>query len=162
MNRSNFTGRLYRGAIFVMAFGTFAGCAGRASLLPNSDPALRKTSTAFAVDAASRFPYKADAPSGGAAIARAEIGYMLKRIDLVNNSADTWTNVEVWLNEKYVVFIPTMKPHDLKELPFQMFFDNQGNYFPRENSTPSEALVKEIELYMGGKLYTVPLQLPDH
>jgi acyl-CoA thioester hydrolase len=38
--------------------------------LPAADPALRKTSTQFAADAARRFPYKADAPTAVEAQAR--------------------------------------------------------------------------------------------
>ncbi|HEX8342091.1 MAG TPA: hypothetical protein VF624_14390, partial [Tepidisphaeraceae bacterium] len=66
--------------------GLHTGCAGRAELIPNSDPALRKTAAEFAADAAKRHPYKADAPSGGQAKATAEIGYVLDRIDLLNTA----------------------------------------------------------------------------
>jgi hypothetical protein len=142
-----------------MCFATatlLVGCAGRPSLLPNSDPALRKTSTEFAVDAARRFPYKSDAPQGGDAIGRAQVGYMVMRVEIVNNSADDWKDVEVWLNQKYVVSIPDMPPHILKSLPFQMFFDDQGHYFPT-----SQTIVKKVEIYRDGKMYNVPLQLAD-
>ena len=133
-----------------------AGCAGRPSLLPNSDPALRKTSTEFAVDAAHRFPYKADAIQGGDAVGRAQVGYMVKRVEIVNNSPDDWKNVEVWLNQKYVVSIPEMPQHILKSLPFQMFFDDQGHYFPTDG-----VMINKVEIYMDGKMYNVPLQLAD-
>jgi len=39
------------------------GCSGGRRVFPNSDPSLNKTSTEFAVDAAKRFPFKADAPA---------------------------------------------------------------------------------------------------
>jgi hypothetical protein len=142
--------------IFCCAAALLAGCAGRASLLPNSDPALRKTSTEFAVDASHRFPYKADAPQAGDAIGRAQVGYMVLRVEIVNNSADDWKNVEVWLNQKYVVYVPEMPPHILKQLPFQMFYDADGHYFPT-----SQTIVKKVEIYMDGKMYNVPLQLAD-
>jgi hypothetical protein len=157
--------KLGRAPASLILFGVtafIAGCSGRPSLLPNSDPALQKTSTAFAVDSAKRFPYKADAPQGGDAIGRAQVGYMVKRVEIVNNSADVWNNVEVWLNQKYVVFVPVMKPHDLKRLPFLMFFDDQGNAFPKENSSANDSLVKKIEILMDGKMYNVPIQPVDY
>src|SRR5947207_9463157 len=106
-----------------------AGCAGRPSLIPNSDKNLRRTSAQFAADAAKRHPYKANAPRGGEAVARAEIGYMLKQITIVNLSPETWNDVELWVNQKYVVFVPVMEPNKLKTLNFQMMYDDQGNYF---------------------------------
>ena len=51
-----------------------AGCAGRPSLIPNADKSLRRTSAQFAADAAKRHPYKSDAPRGGEAVGRAQIG----------------------------------------------------------------------------------------
>jgi hypothetical protein len=161
MNSTSTIGRTSVSGIVLSLVALLAGCSGRASLLPNSDPALRKTSTEFAVDSAKRFPFKGDAPQGGAAIGRAQVGYMVKRVEIVNLSADDWTNLEVWVNQKYVVYLPLMKPHDLKELPFQMMFDDKGEYFPGENSKPDDAIVKKVQIFMGGKMYDVPLQLAD-
>jgi hypothetical protein len=166
MNMIFHTGRAAASGILLAASvsvtALLVGCSGRPSLLPNIDPALRKTSTEFAVDASHRFPYKADAPKAGDAIGRAEVAYMYKRIEIENLSADAWNNVELWINQKYVVFVPKMAPHVLEELPFTMFYDDQGDYFPKENSSASDSLVKKLELYMDGKMYNVPIQLPDH
>ena len=129
--------------------------------MPNPDSALHKTSTEFAVDAVRRFPYKANAPQGGDIIGRAQVGYMVKRVELVNLSADDWNNIEIWVNQKYVVFVPKMTPHVLEELPFQMFFEDQGHYFPKEGSDAHDSLVTKVEIYMDGKMYNVPLQLAD-
>ena len=100
-----------------------AGCAGRASLIPNKDEALRKTSTQFAADAARR-SYKADAPQGGEAPARAEVDYTLKELRIGNLSPDDWNDVEVWVNQKYVVFLPALpkqnKGEGYRHLNFQM------------------------------------------
>jgi hypothetical protein len=69
--------------------------------------------------------------------------------------------VEVWLNQKYVVYLPKITPHKLEELPFTLFYDDQGNYFPKEGSSQADSMVKKIEIYMDGKMYNVPLQLAD-
>ena len=134
-----------------------AGCAGRPSLIPNSDKNLRRTSAQFAADAAKRHPYKSNAPRGGEAVARAEVGYMLKQITIVNLSQEAWNDVEVWLNQKYVVFVPVMEPGQLKTINFQMLFDDQGNYFTTDN----KQMVDKVEIYRDGKMYDVKVKLGD-
>ena len=135
-----------------------AGCAGRVSMIPNPDPNLRKSSTQFAADAAARHPFKADAPKAGEAVARAEVGYTLNRIDLVNLSSDDWQDVDVWVNQQYVVHLPKMEHGKLKILPFQMIYDDKGNYFPLDNR---KVLVSQVSLYKDGKMYDVPVHVAD-
>jgi hypothetical protein len=136
-----------------------AGCAdGRPTIMPNPDSALNKTSAQFAADAVARHPYKFDAPSGGEAIARAQVGYSMNRLEVINLSNDTWNNVEIWVNKKYVVFVPKMEPKVLKRLPFEMLFDDKGNYFPTDNS---KILINDVTMLRDGKMYTIPLQLAD-
>lgn len=147
-------------AYFVISAGLVLslGCAGRPQLIPNSDPALRKTSAEFAADAAKRFPFKADAASGGEAVGRAQAGYSMNVLEIVNLSPEPWENVEVWVNQQYVVFIPKMRPNTLKKLPFQMIYDDKGNSFPTDNS---KVLVKKVNVYMNGKMYDVRTQQAD-
>src|SRR3954469_22021576 len=112
----------------VIAFGMLAGCAGRTSILPNPNPQLRHSSAWYAADAAKRHPYKADAPRGGQAVARAQKGIGSDRIEIVNLTPDEdWKDVEVWVNKKYVVYVPELKPKKLEVLFYQMFFDDGGN-----------------------------------
>ena len=49
----------------MIALVTAGGCAGRAEILPNSDPALRRSAAKFAADAARRPPYHADPTRAG-------------------------------------------------------------------------------------------------
>ena len=86
---------------------------------------------------------------------------MLKRIDVVNLSSESWTNVELWLNQQYVLFIPKMDPNKLEQLPFQMFYDGNGHYFPTDNSHGKDSMIKMLSLYRDGKMYEIPLQLAD-
>ena len=109
------------------------GCAGRPSMLPNSDPNLRKTSAQFAADAAKRHPYKADAPRGGEAVARAEVDYTADFVNIVNLSDEEMDDVELWINQNYVVFIPKMEPKLLKKINFTMLYDDTGATFPTDN-----------------------------
>lgn len=141
----------------LLTLGTL-GCAGRPELLPNSDKTLRKTSAEFAADAAKRFPFKSDAPKGGDAPGRAQVGYTLNKVEIVNTSPEPWNDVEVWINESYVVFVPQMQPGKLKSLPFQMIYNDAGRSFPLDNS---KVLVDKVDLYMNGKMYTVPKQQAD-
>ena len=132
---------------------TLIGCAA-AEIWPNTDKALRKTSAEFA-----GFPYKADAPKGGAVNGRAQAGYTLNRINIINLTEDeTWTNVEIWVNKSYVIFVPVMEPKRLKNLPFQAIYNASGQSFPTNNM---KTLVDTVEIYRDGKMYEVPTQLAD-
>src|ERR1700710_510686 len=117
-------------ALVIAAGLGLIGCAGRPAIFPNSDPTLRKSSTQFAADAAARHPYKADAPSGGEAVARAEASYTLKHLSIVNLSSEDWNDIELWANGNYVVFIKSLPKGVLKTVNFQMMYDGDGNYFP--------------------------------
>ena len=118
------------------ALSGVAGCAGRAEIVPNPDPALRKTSAEFAFDAAPRFPYPADAERGGEAMGQAEVDYTFDRVDLVNYSPADWTDVEVWVNGEYVLYLPAIEggvdggAGPVKKLPFRAFYGPAGTSMP--------------------------------
>ena len=109
-------------------------------------------------DAAVRHPYKTDAPRGGEAVARSEVGYSLNRLDLINLSQEEWQDVEVWVNQKYVVFLPKVEPSRLKIINFQMLYDGKGNYFPLDNK---KVMVSKVEVLKDGKMYDVPVRLGE-
>src|SRR4051794_17541343 len=139
-----------------------AGCSGRPSLIPNSDPALRKTSAQFAADAAKRQPFNTALPSGGVAKGRAQVGYGMDTVQVLNLSDEDWDNVELWINRTFVVFVPKFPAHGqrVKTLNFQMFYDDRGHYFPTDNSTP-DRMVRQLEMVRGGQVYTIPVKLAD-
>ena len=139
-----------------------AGCSGRPSLLPNSDPKLRKTSAQFSADAAKRHPFNAALPSGGTANGRAQIGYGLDTVQVVNLSNEDWDNVELWINRKFVVFVPKIRARGQRAttLNFQMFYDDRGHYFPTDNQTP-DRMVRQLEMVRGGQVYSIPVKLAD-
>ena len=139
------------------------GCDGRASLIPNKDESLRKTSTAFAADAAQR-TYPADAPKGGDAVGRVEVSYGIKAMELANLSEEDWNNVEVWVNHEYVVFVPLIpKKKDgegVRHLNFQMLYNKKGEHLPI-GLINSSIRVDKVEILRDGKLYNVPFQLAE-
>lgn len=139
-----------------------AGCAGRPSLVPNSDPALRKTSAQFASDAAKRHPFNASLPSGGAAQGRAQVGYGRDTVEVVNLGAEDWHNAELWVNRTHVVFIPRVRAGAgrVTTINFQMLFDEKGRSFPTNNSVP-QRMVRQLELVRDGQVYTVPFTQAD-
>ena len=148
----------------VAAFAVIAGagCAGRPSLIPNSDPALRKTSAQFASDAARRHPFNASLPSGGAAQGRAQVGYGRDVVELVNLGTEDWHNVELWVNRSHVVFIPRVRAGAgrVTTIHFQMLFDEKGRYFPVNNSVP-QRMVRQLEIVREGTVYSVPFKQAD-
>jgi hypothetical protein len=144
--------------IGMVAVCGLAGCAGRPSLLPNSDKDLRKTSVMFAADAAKR-SYPDNAPHGAEAQAQAAVDHGLaNRIEVINLSQENWTNVELWVNGKYVVFIPNWPSRRMEQINFQMLYDRDGGSFPVDNKT---IRVQRIETYVDGRLHEVPSKLAD-
>jgi hypothetical protein len=142
----------------LVAFGVLAGCDAHPSLLPNSDTDLQKTSMEFAADAAKR-TYESTAPRGDDSHCRAEIEYMLGtgQITITNVGDDDLSNIEVWLNQKYVVYIPKIAKGDDRTIPFKMTFDANGDYYvPDVTKSPTN-----VEIFHDGKMYTVTTQLPD-
>ena len=141
-----------------LAVLVLTGCAGRPSVLPNSDKNLRKTSAEFAADAAKR-NYPATAPRGGDAQAQGSVDYGFENhVEAVNLSGDTWNQVELWVNEKYVVFVPVWQPRQLLQVGFKMLYDRDGQTFPTNNK---EIQVQKLEVFRDGKLYGVPVRLAD-
>jgi hypothetical protein len=138
-----------------VSFAALSGCAGRPSLFPNNDKSLRKTSAQFAADAAARHPYKASAPRGGEAVARAEVDYGLKDIKLVNLSDDDWKDVEVWVNSDYVVFVPNLPKQKIEKIYFQSLYNGAGDSFPIHGRN-----IEKLELLVNGKMYDVKVALP--
>ena len=149
-----------RASVCVLSLALLAvGCSKTPpALLPNKDKDLRKSSTAFAADAKERHPYKADAPRGAQAVARAQVGYTSNQLEVVNLSGEEWTDVEIWVNQQYVVFVPRMKPHDLKVLNFRMLFDSKGRSFPMNNSS---VRIQKVEAYHAGQMFDIPVGLAD-
>ena len=153
---------LFAAAPLALAAGFAAGCAGRPSLIPNSDPALRKTSAQFASDAARRHPFNTSLPSGGAAQGRAQVGYGRDVVELVNLGSEDWHNVELWINRRNVVFIPRVRAgaSRVTTINFQMLYDEKGRYFPVNNAVP-ERMVRQLEIVRDGMVYSVPFKQAD-
>ncbi len=125
-------------------------------MMPNPDENLRKSRTVFAAEAVKCHPFKSDAPRGGEAVARAEVDYMVDKVEIINLSDDEWDNVQVWVNENYVVVVPVMESKKLKKLDFEMLFDDHGQSFPTKKT-----MIDKIEIYRDGKLYAVKVRPAD-
>src|SRR3954462_3276314 len=144
------------------AFAAFAlcglwGCSDRPTIFDNPDPNLRLSSSELRGDALARFPYRAEAPKSSEINARAQVAYAINRMDLVNFSSSDWTDVEVWVNQKYVCHIPKMERGKLKEIHFPMMFDEKGNSFPM-NSNKGQMLVRSVEVLRDGKMYQLTVE----
>jgi hypothetical protein len=152
--------RISRIGLGVLAIGMMAaltGCDGMTSLFANSDPSLRKTPTEFAADAAKRH-YEADAPTATDSGARAQYDLTVREISLTNTTDTDWSNVEVWVNRKYVVYLPQIEGRTDKSLNFNMFFDDSGNRFDTDGGRQP---IKSIEVFMDGKMCAVPNHVAD-
>jgi hypothetical protein len=145
--------------IAVLAAVTAVGCAGRVSLLPNSDPTLRRTPAQFAAESAKR-SYPVDMPDGGTIEGRAQVAYESNFIQVLNLSSEDWTDIEMWVNRKYVVHVPRIEAgaKRVKSLTFMMLYDDQGNPFPSNNG---KEMIDSLEVVKDGKRYGIPLKLAD-
>jgi hypothetical protein len=142
--------------VFAAAGG---GCTGRVSLLPNSDKSLRRTPAQFASEAAKR-PYRVDLPDGGTAEARAQVAYEGNYFQVLNLSEEDWTDVEIWVNKKYVVHVPRIAAGKKRvtSITFMMLYDDGGNPFPADNR---KQMIDTLEIVRDGKKYSIPLRLAD-
>jgi hypothetical protein len=145
-------------ALTVLMIVAMAGCEGRPTIFPNPDPQLRKTSTQLAADAAKRHPYPADAPRVKQTQVRAQVAYSLNRLEVLNFSGSDWDGVEVWVNRKYVCYLPTMQAGKLKEVHFPMLYDDTGRYFPFDNR---KERVESVELYRDGTVNEIVCGIAD-
>lgn len=141
-------------------FASLAGCEGRPGLLPNSDPALNKTSTQFAADAGRRFPYPSSLPHPGTADGRAEVDVMLTRLQILNSSDEDWKDIEIWVNQSYVCHIPNIPKgkQRVETVGFEMLFNVNGDYFTTNGGKNPITLV---EMRRNGKVYQLPIVLAD-
>ncbi|CAN5517167.1 hypothetical protein BH10PLA1_BH10PLA1_22230 [soil metagenome] len=149
-----FASKTFRVALLSLSLAAAAvGCAGRPSILPNSDESLRKTSAQFAADAVKRFPYP-----GGKAIAtvgKADVDVMRDVVQLCNLSNEPWTDFDVWLNGGYVVHVGKIEANGgIRTLDFQMMFNDKGESFPTDND---KYPLKSVEIFRDGKLYKVQI-----
>jgi hypothetical protein len=130
-----------------------AGCTGDGSptLIPNADPALRRTSTELAADSAKR-SYPANAPKEQKAIARADYNLMDRKFDLANTSDSDWKNVEVWINQEYVLSVPIFTRNSAETLNFELFYDQYGHHF---QTYSGKNPVQSLQIYHDGKMYDV-------
>jgi hypothetical protein len=135
------------------ALTAMLGCTQRPPFVPNPDPALHKNASQFAADAAHRH-YETDAPKAGEANGRVEIDYGLHRVQIANSSTEDWNDIEVWVNQKYVVALPKIpgKASRAESIDFQMIFDEHGNHLPFNGE---EEPVNTVEMYKDGKMYSL-------
>jgi hypothetical protein len=145
-------------AVALTISSALVGCQGRPTLFANPDPSLRKTSTEFAADSAKRFPYKQAVPRVREEKARAQAAYDLNRLEVVNFSGKDWEGVEVWVNRKYVCYVPKLEDRKLKEVHFPMLFDESGKYFPMDNK---RVRVEKVELFHAGVMHEVIVHNAD-
>jgi len=130
--------------VFRRSLSELGSSEGRPAPAASND--LRKTSVAFAADAAKR-SYPETAPRGAEAQAQASVDHGLaNRVEVINLSDENWSNVELWVNGKYVVFIPNWPSRRMEQVNFQMLYDRDGGSFPVDNKN---IRVDRIEIFKG-------------
>ena len=77
-----------------------------------------------------------------------------------NQTNHEWTDVEIWVNERYVVHVTQMKPFDLKVINFRMLYNEKNQAFPMFNTTDAKR-VEKVEVLWAGQMFNVPVALAD-
>jgi len=141
------------GLAVLITSAALVGCNAPPPFLPNSNPALRKTSAQFAADAAHHH-YESTAPKAGQANGRVEVDYGIGRLTIANLSTEDWNDVEIWVNQKYVVSLPkiTGNMQGVVQINFQSIFDDSGNHLP---ISATEKPVNTVEMFKDGKMYSL-------
>jgi hypothetical protein len=142
---------------FVGLSVAMVGCTKQATFFANSDPALNRKPAEFSADAANRHPFKADLPKAGAADGVARLDYTLEVVQLTNLSSEQWDEVEVWVNGKYVVYVPKIEAGRLRTLNFKMFYDGRGNTIPK--SVNGQPRIQSVQILRNGAIYDVPSKI---
>ena len=76
---------------------------------------------------------------GGAACSKEEPHPILvqkDRISVINMSSDTWTDVDVWLNDFYRAQAPTLLPGQRLDVPITVFTAGWGQRFDPKRQEP--------------------------
>lgn len=142
-------------AALLVAALTALGCESRPGYYPNQDLSLRKPIRTIRADSVQRI-YPAEAARVKGIAARSQVGYMAKTVDVANLTDTDWTEVEVWVNETYVCYLPKIEAGVLKSIPWDALYDRDAKTLPKESHN---FVVNTVEVYMGGKLYEVPVRL---
>jgi hypothetical protein len=145
------------GALCGVAFLLIAGCEQSVSLIPNNDPSLRKPTAQFSADASKR-AYEADAPKTASDDFRAGYALTYRRVEMANISDEDYSNIEVWINGKYVVYCNKFEKKSGKSLPFRDFFDGQGHRF---DTADGNNAIQTIEVYADGNMHQVKSHVED-
>jgi hypothetical protein len=149
-------GRLALCAGLLVLFVALGGCS--RPLMPTFDPDLKKNYMELAADAAKR-PYPAEAPRGGEAVARANVDHgLMNQIKIVNLSDQDWSDVDLWVNEQYVIHLNNWTKGQLRKIGFKQIFNAGGQSFPIDNKG---ARVEKVEIHKDGKLFEVTVALAD-
>jgi hypothetical protein len=147
-------------ATVLLTGGFIVGCEATPAVVPQSDPALKKTSAQYAADAVKHFPFKSSLPASDEQPVRAMPDYSLDFIDLTNLSKHDLLGPEVWINRQYEMTLPSLKAGEIKRLNFRMFYDDRGDHFPLNNDVQKGGvIIRQLEVIVDGKIYQVPVRL---
>ncbi|MGA2499320.1 MAG: hypothetical protein ABSH20_16395 [Tepidisphaeraceae bacterium] len=145
-------------ALSFVCIAAIAGCTDQPAIFKSSDPALQKSVSQFRDDAATRFPYKAEAPRTTEDKVRAKVEYGIKRLDITNFTGQDLTQVEVWVNRQYVCYVPVLQDRELKHIEFPMLCNILGATFPKQNC---DVRVEKVELLYAGEFHEIKVNAYD-
>ena len=146
--------------MLTMAAISLAGCATDTTNVnpatnPSTNPSVKQSHPSFPAYAASR-QYPADLPKVDEKNVYAEVEYQLDAIHLINFGDKDLANVEVWVNEHYVMFVGALPLKQQRGVTFNVLFDSAGHRAPSKG-----VWVDKVELNYDGQMHAVRLHAAD-
>lgn len=132
------------------------GCtSGNNRLNPNPEKSFQKKPRQLTAYASER-AYPAEATKAEKSPIVAEVDYGIDVINLVNLGTEDWQDVDVWVNQQYVVKLASLRVGVQRGINFRLLYDNAGHQAPSKG-----VWIKTVEIERGGELYPVRLKIAD-
>lgn len=132
------------------------GCAsGTSRINPNPEKSLQKKPKELVAYAAEK-EFPVDAQKMEQSPVLAEVDYGLDVINLVNLGTEDWQDVDVWVNQQYVVKLGSLPVGRQRGINFHLLYDKAGQRAPSKG-----VWVKSIEIVRGDEVYSPRVRMAD-
>ena len=143
-------------AVVAVMVALAAGCAsGDRRWNPNPELSLQKKPAEYAAYAAEQV-YPADATRAEGSPVLAEVDYGYDVVNLVNVGEEDWNDVNVWVNQQFVVKLGSLPVRVQRGVNFHALYDREGLRAPSRG-----VWIRTVEIERDGQLYPLRIRIAD-